>query len=226
MENRFLVYKNVSHYNKMVRYYDFWCKGLQNLLNGLTELGIVPNMENIEKLMNGENLIHLMEDSNVSKHLSFLPKRLRDSIQNTINNDFEDEYNEKVGKLAQKLIYDNENSNMGVLNFDYFTIVNGTIKITQECAKHIDHECCVYVDTENKKTVYDAYLKFMKCYNEFEKVVKESAKKRNPLASSNRSHLCDYTRLHALGDVDDSFAMIKVVDGELKFKGETFDYLL
>lgn len=226
MEERILVYKDLENYNKLVRYYDFWCNALQNLLNGLSELKITPNMENIKKLMDGESLISLMEDGNVSKHLSFLPERMLNSIQKTINDDLEYEYNEKVGKLAQKLIQRNNGSDQGLLDLDYFTIVNGTIKITKECAEHIDSECCTYVDTENRKTVYNAYLKFMEAYNEFEKVVKESAKKHNPLASSNRYYLCDYTRLHALGDVDDSFAMIKVVDGELKFKGETFDYLL
>ena len=227
MEERILVYKDLANYNKLVRYYDFWCKALQNLLNGLSELKITPNMENIKKLMDGEVLISLMEDCNVSKHLSFLPERMLKSIQNTINDDLEYEYNEKVGKLAQKLIYDNENSNMGVLNLDYFTIVNGMIKITKECAEHIDGECCTYVDTENKKTVYNAYLKFMEAYNEFEKIVKESAKKPNPIANTTRSYKCDYSRLKSLGGEGDSFAFISILDdGNLKFNGDHFDKLL
>lgn len=225
MEERILVYKNLGNYNKLVRYYDFWCKALQNLLNGLSELKITPNMENIKKLMDGEVLISLMEDCNVSKHLSFLPERMLNSIQNTINDDLEYEYNEKVGKLAQKLIYDNENSNMGVLNLDYFTIVNGMIKITKECAEHIDGECCTYVDTENKKTVYNAYLKFMEAYNEFEKAVKESAKKPNPLAGTIHEWKTDFSRMRAVGG-EGSYAIVKVIDGELKFKGERFDELL
>lgn len=225
MEERILVYKDLANYNKLVRYYDFWCNALQNLLNGLSELKITPNMENIKKLMDGESLISLMEDGNVSKHLSFLPERMLNSIQKTINDDLEYEYNEKVGKLAQKLIQRNNGSDQGLLDLDYFTIVNGTIKITKECAEHIDGECCTYVDTENKKTVYNAYLKFMEAYNEFEKAVKESAKKPNPLAVTIHEWKTDFSRMRAVGG-EESYAIVKVIDGELKFKGERFDELL
>lgn len=227
MKERILVYKDLANYNKLVRYYDFWCNALQSLYDGLSELKITPNMENIKKLMDGEMLISLMEDGNVSKHLSFLPERMLNSIQKTINDDLEYEYNEKVGKLAQKFIQRNNGSDQGLLNLDYFTIVNGTIKITKECAEHIDSECCTYVDTENKKTVYNAYLKFMEAYNEFEKAVKESAKKPNPIANTTRSYRCDYSRLKSLGGEGDSFAFISVLDdGNLKFNGDHFDKLL
>lgn len=225
MKERILVYKNLENYNKLVRYYDFWCKALQNLLNGLSELKITPNMENIKKLMDGESLISLMEDGNVSKHLSFLPERMVNIIQNTINDDLEYEYNEKVGKLAQKLVQMNNNSDQGLVDLDYFTIVKGTIKITKECAEHIDGKCCTYVDTENKKTVYNAYLKFMEAYNEFEKAVKESAKKPNPLAGTIQAYKTDYSYMRAVGS-EESYAIVKVIDGELKFKGERFDELL
>ena len=221
MEAKILVYTDQGELFRMRSYYNTWAGHLQSLVDGLCELNITPSIENVKKLMNGEDLRSLMEDSNVAKHLSFLPKKLLNTIQNTVNNELEDEYNEKVGKLAIKLIHLNSSSDWGHLKIDHFMIDGKTVKITEECEQYIDNSCCVYVDTPSKKRVYDAYLKFMEAYNELEKTIKEAPKTPNPSPAGALS-LVDHNRLKALGDYG-SYSLVWLNGGELELVGYRFE---
>lgn len=221
MEDKILVYTDQEKHDRMRGYYNSWTRNLQSLVNGLCELSITPSLENVKKLMNGEDLRSFMEDSNVAKHLSFLPKKLLNTIQNTVNNELEEEYNEKVGDLAKRLIHLNTSSDWGRLNIDHFRIDGETVKITEECELFINNSCCVYVDTPSKKRVYDAYLKFIEAYNELEKTIKEAPKTSNPNFGASLCYI-DHNKLKALGGYG-SYSLVVLNDGELELVGYRFE---
>ena len=80
MEERILVYKDEATYDQLVSYYKAWTNNLQELVSGLCKLKIEASKENLKKLLAGEDLRSLMEDNDVSKHLSFLPDRRRSGV--------------------------------------------------------------------------------------------------------------------------------------------------
>ena len=224
MEERILVYKDEAKYDQLVSYYKAWTNNLQELVSGLCKLKIEASKENLKKLLAGEDLRSLMEDNDVSKHLSFLPERMRKHIQNSVDRECDEDYMKYVGDNAVKFKHYNENSSWGSLKWNHFVIEENTVKTSKECEEYIDKMCCVYVDTPNKKVVYNAYLKFMEAYNELERAVKESSKMPNP---NNTGALCaiDHTKLRALGSYG-SYSLVRYIDGgELELVGYRFEDL-
>ena len=224
MEERILVYKDEATYNRLTRYYKVWTNNLQELVSGLCKLKIEASKKNLKKLLNGEDLRSLMDDNNVSKHLSFLPERMRKHIQDSVNRECEEDYVKYVGNNAVKFKHDNETSSLGCLNWNHFDIEGNIVKTSKECEEYIDKMCCVYIDTPNKKVVYDAYLKFMEAYNEFERAVKESSKMPNP---NNTGALCaiDHSKLRALGSYG-AYSLVMYIDGGgLELVGYRFEDL-
>lgn len=224
MEERILVYKDEAKYSDYARYYKTWVNNLQELVSGLCKIKIEASKENLKKLLNGEDLRSLMDDNNVSKHLSFLPERMRKHIQDSVNRECEEDYVKYVGNNAVKFKHDNETSSLGCLKWNHFVIEGNIVKTSKECEEYIDKMCCVYVDTPNKKVVYNAYLKFMEAYNELERAVKESSKMPNP---NNTGALCaiDHTKLRALGSYG-SYSLVRYIDGgELELVGYRFEDL-
>lgn len=213
MEERILVYKDEATYDQLVSYYKAWTNNLQELVSGLCKLKIEASKENLKKLLAGEDLRSLMEDNDVSKHLSFLPERMRKHIQNSVDRECDEDYMKYVGDNAVKFKHYNENSSWGSLKWNHFVIEENTVKTSKECEEYIDKQCCVYVDTPNKKVVYDAYLKFMEAYNELERAVKESTKMPNPDCRCALSPV-DHNRLKALSrGGSGSYSLMVLHDG-------------
>lgn len=223
MKERILVYKDEAKYGDLISYYKAWINNLQELVSGLCKLKIEASKENLKKLLAGEDLRSLMEDNNVSKHLSFLPERMRKHIQDSVNRECDEDYVKNVGSNAQKFMYYNDHSSWGRLNWNHFVIEENTVKTSKECEEYIDKQCCVYVDTPNKKVVYDAYLKFMNAYNELERAVKESTKMPNPDCRGALSPV-DHNKLKALGSYG-SYSLVVLNDGELELVGYLFEDL-
>ena len=227
MKERILVYKDEATYNQLISYYKAWTNNLQELVSGLCVLKIEASKENLKKLLAGEDIRSLMEDNNVSKHLSFLPERMRKHIQDSVNRECDEDYMKYVGDNAVKFKHYNENSSWGSLNWNHFVIEENTVKTSKECEEYIDKLCCVYVDTPNRKIVYDAYLKFMEAYNELERAVKESSKMPNPDCRGALSPV-DHNQLKALSRVGSgSYSLVELHDGGvLELIGDRFKDLL
>lgn len=224
MEERILVYRDEAQYSNLSSYYKSWTKNLQTLVSGLCKLKIEASMENVKKLLAGEDLRSLMEDSNVSKHLSFLPQKMLKHIQTSVDKENEEEYMQNVGNYAIRFIHLNKSSDWGMLNLNHFVIEGNTVKISKECEDYIDKICCVYIDTPNRKVVYDAYLKFMDAYNELKKAIKEAPKKPNP-SNTGALTFVDYNNLRALGDYGTQ-SLVVLNGGDLDLVGYYFKTIL
>lgn len=66
MEEKILVYRDPD-YNKWMDFYKWRVKELQELVDGMKSLSIKPTIENLKRLLKGENLNHLSVENDIDK---------------------------------------------------------------------------------------------------------------------------------------------------------------
>ena len=220
MEEKILVYRDPD-YNKWMDFYKWRVKELQKLVDGMKSLSIKPTIENLKRLLKGENLNHLSVENDIDKHLSFLPKRLRASLKEAATKECEDEYNEKLGEKVVKFIdkYQREHCDMVSLSglCKDVEIMNGVVSITKECLNRIDRVNIVYIDSPGRNSVYDAYQRFIEAYKDFEQAVKEAPKKPNSYYMG-QTFGSDHNSMRALGG-EYTYAVVRLIEGNLKLDG-------
>lgn len=220
MEEKILVYRD-PNYNKWMDFYKRRVKELQELVDGMKSLSIKPTIENLKRLLEGENLNHLSVENDIDKHLSFLPKRLRASLKEAATKECEDEYNEKLGEKVVRFIdkYQRKHCDMVSLSglCKDVEIMNGVVSITKECLNRIDRVNSVYIDSPGRKSVYDAYQRFIEAYKDFEQAVKDAPKKPNSYYMG-QTFGSDHNSMRALGG-EYAYAVVRLIDGNLKLDG-------
>lgn len=223
MEERILVYKKPD-YQKWLHFYKFRLKELQELVDGMKQLSIEPTLENLKRLLNGEELHHLSVETDIEKHLSFLPKKLKASLKEAAAKELKEEYQEKLGKKVEIFthVYQSkyvDTVSLGGLCKD-IEIIDGVVSLTEDCKNNLDRSYNVYIDSPGRKSVYEAYLKFMDAYNELEKVIKEAPKTPNQ-SYMGHTYGADHNSLRALG-IDGSYSLVELDGGKLHLNGIMF----
>ena len=224
MEERILVHRN-PEYQKWLDFYKYRVQELQDLVNGMKQLSIEPTLENLKRLLNGEELHHLTVETDIEKHLSFLPKRLKASLKEAAAKELKEEYQEQLGKKVEIFTHEYQNKyddivSLGILCKN-IEINDGIVSMTEDCYNDLDRSFNVYIDTPGRKAVYEAYLKFMDAYNELEKAIKEAPKTPNQ-SYMGQTFGDDHNSLRALGVYNGSYSLIELNGGELDLIGNRF----
>lgn len=220
MEERILVHRS-PEYQKWLDFCKYRLQELQELVNGMKQLSIEPTLENLKRLLNGEDLTNLSVASDMEKHLSFLPNRLKSSLIESAAKELEEEYNEVLGNKVKEFIYTYDQKHSGTISLSklckYLNLANGRVSINNEFQEWIESSNSVFIDSPGRKSVYDAYHKFIEAYKELEQAVKEAPKKPNH-HYMGQTFGFDHNCMRALGG-EDAYAVVKLIDGNLKLDG-------
>ncbi len=216
-----LVYKDPA-FDKEEKKYKWVQQELQNLVNGLKRIGIMPTDENIKKLLKGESLVSEMADNMINDGFSQLPRKAKNYLANLFKEEQDEDYNKEVGNLAAKLAVFKA-SGTSTINFDYFHVDNGAVIISPEYIDDLKRMYCIYIDTDARLNVYTKWKNFEKAKNEFDEAVKKAPKKEPTQIEQIAGVDGQYLKAVATSG---QFALSKILfDGELCLNGKNFEYI-
>lgn len=225
MEERILVYKDPD-FDSWVKRYNWMRDELQKLADGLKTLGIEPTDKLINRLIKGESLEEMTAEKHVGDALKGLPKSLLRTITDLYKKERTDEYNSAVGNQAQKIVeWRRRNDATTMINFNHYHVEAGVVTITPEHIEYLEGAFCVFIDSENRKAVYDKWLQLQKAKADFDSVVK-NANKRNNYSRLEEERGITGNDLLAVA-TPGQFCLVKVrYDGQMILNGENFKYFL
>lgn len=222
MDDRILVYKqqeglyNNSGYDQHLRSYQCMKKKLQGLVDGMKNHGIEPTMNLVEKALSGENLRNLIAKNSVSYSLSFLPKQIKNSLENMIEKENEENYQSDI---EEKIECIRTHRDKTLTNLSFFEIENGEVLLSPEHIKEAERLYCVFIDTPTREKVYEKYLAFIEAAKQFEEAVKEAPKRDVPEAVRN---VREPNFIKAIGGIDTYSLVVLDYNGEFLLHGERF----
>lgn len=225
MEERILVYKD-PEFDNWANRYRWMQKELQKLADGLKTLGIEPTDELIKRLYRGESLEGMTAEKHVGDALKGLPATLLRTISDLYKKERSDEYNNAVGNQADKIVeWRRRNDASSMIDFNYYHVEDGTITIDPRHTEYLESMFCVFIDSDNRKAVYDKWLQLQKAKADFETAVK-SASKRKGYSRLEEERGITGNDLLAVA-TPGQFCLVKIrYDGEMMLNGENFSHIL
>lgn len=197
---------------------------IQSLADGLKSLDIEPTDSHIKRLLNGESLEGLVAEKSIDNALKGLPIKVYRTIVDLFQKERTEDYKNAVGNQAAKILqWKQRNNTESMINFDYYHIVNGVVEIDPKHIEWLESCYCVFVDSDNKRNVYDKWLLLKAAKEAFEETL-HNATKTTPTAVQ--------TTMGTTGDdlkpigTPGQFSLVKVrYDGEFVLNGENFNLI-
>lgn len=222
MEERILVYKDSAEYDVTIKRYKWFCKGMQELADGLKKLNIEPTIAIIKSLIKGKDVRELISSKNVSESFGNMPKAMQNAIQEMFNKENEADYKELIEEKAAR-IGGVLNKGEYSINLSFFDLKDGKIVLSPDHIKEIESRCCVFIDTPGREAVYNKWLQLVEAMNQFDEAVKNAPKTK--VSEFQRKYGNDPNYLQAIA-VPGNFSVAKIsYEGELVLNGENFKYI-
>lgn len=224
MEERILVYKDPDFDNWVKRYH--WMRNeLQKLADGLKTLSIEPTDELIKRLCKGESLEDMTAEKHVGDALKGLPKTLLRTISDLYKKERTEEYNNAVGNQANKIVeWRRRNEATTMIDLGYFHVENGAITIDPRHIEYLESLFCVFIDSDNRKAIYDKWLQLQQVKADFDSVVRNASKRQYSRLEEERG--ITGNDLMAVA-TPGQFCLVKVrYDGKMILNGENFSHFL
>lgn len=224
-QERILVWKDAAMYDKVERQYKHIHKQLQQLVDGLVEYGITPTMEHVDALLKGKDVSDEVTDNTeqtLSETFKLFPKGMKRIIAEMFQKGKKEEYAELVGNKIASLKHSISIADF-LVDFQYFSIENGNVILSDEYVSSIEKMFCVFIDSPSKHAVYEKWLKLKEAALQFDEAVKKAPKRE---ATKLEKHAGvsgdDLTSL----EVPERFSLAKLTyEGELVLNGEYFELI-
>lgn len=229
MEDKILVYKEEVGYKNYLANFNELKKRIQALTDGLIKLGIEPSIGIIKKFVRGDAGYDTIAKKQVEDSFKGFPIIMQNAIRKMFQDQSNEEYHDLIEKnvvLINRMI---KNSYLYVSykSLDFFNIENGVVNIMPECIEQAEKWFCIYVDSPERKKVYDEWLKVKAAVEQMNEVIKSVHKKE---VSATQKHMgIDPKRLRALqvpGNNYFGFITVCSGTGELILDGRKFEYIL
>ncbi len=221
MEERILVYKDREYKNVINRY--LWMqRSLQDLVNGLIELGIEPTERIVKSLLDGNDLRQLVAEKNVSESFGSLPKQMQKTMKEMFAKENDEAYMNCVGIKAAN-IKQVKDRGQYVINYDLFSVENGKVILSPEYITETEKWYCVFVDTPGKKLVYDKWLEVQEVIKQFETVIKNVEK--TPVTNNQKAAGIYTQDLRGIAIYASNSIVKASDDGSLVLDGYNFKFI-
>lgn len=229
MEGKILVYKEEVEYNRYITKFKALKKYIEALTDGLNKMGIEPSIDIIKKFVRGDEGYDMVSKKQVQNIFNGLPIAMQKAISKMFQDQNKEEYNDLIGKnvVLIKDLINNPDSMVTYKALNFFNIENGVVNLLPEYIDQAEEWFCIYVDSPERKKVYDEWLKVKAAVEQMNEVIKSVHKKE---VSAIQKHMgIDPEHLRALsvpGNFNFGFITVSGATGELILNGEKFEYIL
>lgn len=158
----------------------------------------------------------------LTETFKLFPKGMKRIIAEMFQKGKKEEYAELVGNKIASLKHSISIADF-LVDFQYFSIENGNVILSDEYVSSIEKMFCVFVDSPSKHAVYEKWLEFKEAALQFDEAVKKAPKRE---ATKLEKHAGvsgdDLTSL----EVPERFSLAKLTyEGELVLNGEYFELI-
>lgn len=229
MEDKILVYKEEVEYKRYLANVKGLKNHIQALTDGLIKLGIEPSIGIIKKFVRGDIGYDMIAKKQVEDSFKEFPIIMQNAISKMFQDQNKEEYNDLIGKnvVLIKNLINNPDSMVTYKALNFFNIENGVVNLLPEYIDQAEEWFCIYVDSPERKKVYDEWLKVKAAVEQMNEVIKSVHKKE---VSAIQKHMgIDPEHLRALsvpGNYNFGFITVSGATGELILNGEKFEYIL
>ena len=179
MEGKILVYKEEVEYKRYLANVKGLKNHIQALTDGLIKLGIEPSIGIIKKFVRGDIGYDMIAKKQVEDSFNGLPIAMQKAISKMFQDQNKEEYNDLIGKnvVLIKDLINNPDSMVTYKALNFFNIENGVVNLLPEYIDQAEEWFCIYVDSPERKKVYDEWLKVKAAVEQMNEVIKSVHKK-------------------------------------------------
>lgn len=168
MEERILVYRDNKDVKAYKADYERARSHSQKIIDFLKNQNIEVSLNLIRSLIKENFPVAPLIQNRDKKKLQELPEALRKLVESD-NNKLIQECNTLIQEAQRSM---NENDQHHV-DFSKLDLVDGKVSITDEAIKEAEDLGSIYVDTDNRKKVYEKALAAKKALKELDQTIKE-----------------------------------------------------